>query len=396
MRGIGVSHALADMSGFAFDRIFMVTEPDGTFITARQFPQMVRFTPSPLHDGLHLTAPDGSSAVIRFADFAPVDAPTEVWGRCKASVQMEQFRPNLVVTGADAWDEDTWKVIRIGSVIFDVVKPCSRCIFTTVSPEKGQKHPSGEPLKTLQSFRTAQDNGDVDFGQNLIPRSSGAIRVGDEVEILARGPARVYGSGQEEEMVDVVTNVASAVNIHWQGNVIRGNNQQVLLEQLEQAGIRVPYSCRAGICGCCRIKLVDGELHTENVRTAGSLNRLFEAEGIHAQLWLQPVIHHFNGIAKLHRPPGNGYAGLRQQAERSIFAWLNHQQAHLFCAQDRGIFLQRRNKAPHRQRKSPKGKTRPGLTFGGQNENETTCHWLNRASFGHARRKNTSASYRQV
>lgn len=256
MRGIGVTHALADMSGFAFDRIFMVTEPDGTFITARQFPQMVRFTPSPLHDGLHLTAPDGSSVVIRFADFAPVDAPTEVWGnhftariapdninqwlsgffsrdvqlrwvgpaltrrvkrhdavplsfadgfpflltseaslrdlqnRCKASVQMEQFRPNLVVTGADARDEDTWKVIRIGSVIFDVVKPCSRCIFTTVSPEKGQKHPSGEPLKTLQSFRTAQDNGDVDFGQNLIPRSSGVIRVGDEVEILTRGPAR--------------------------------------------------------------------------------------------------------------------------------------------------------------------------------------------------------------
>ena len=59
--------------------------------------------------------------------------------RCPASVQMEQFRPNLVVTGAQAWEEDTWKVIRIGSVIFDVVKPCSRCIFTTVSPEKGQK-----------------------------------------------------------------------------------------------------------------------------------------------------------------------------------------------------------------------------------------------------------------
>ncbi|MDO2321593.1 MOSC domain-containing protein, partial [Escherichia coli] len=53
--------------------------------------------------------------------------------RCKASVQMEQFRPNLVVTGAEAWDEDAWKVIRIGSVIFDVVKPCSRCILTTIS-----------------------------------------------------------------------------------------------------------------------------------------------------------------------------------------------------------------------------------------------------------------------
>ena len=60
MRGIGLTHALADVSGLAFDRIFMITEPDGTFITARQFPQMVRFTPSPVHDGLHLTAPDGS------------------------------------------------------------------------------------------------------------------------------------------------------------------------------------------------------------------------------------------------------------------------------------------------------------------------------------------------
>ena len=42
MRGIGLTHALADVSGLAFDRIFMITEPDGTFITARQFPQMVR------------------------------------------------------------------------------------------------------------------------------------------------------------------------------------------------------------------------------------------------------------------------------------------------------------------------------------------------------------------
>ncbi len=59
---------------------------------------------------------------------------------------MEQFRPNLVVSGASAREEDSWKVIRIGDVVFDVVKPCSRCIFTTVSPERA-KHPAGEPLK---------------------------------------------------------------------------------------------------------------------------------------------------------------------------------------------------------------------------------------------------------
>lgn len=326
MRGIGVTHALADISGMAFDRIFMVTEPDGTFITARQYPQMVRFTPVPMHDGLHLTAPDGSSAVVRFADFTAEAAPTEVWGnhftaliapteinqwlsgffkrdvqlrwvgpeptrrvkrydavplsfadgfpylltseaslrdlqhRCSASVQMEQFRPNLVVTGTQAWEEDSWKVVRIGEVVFDVVKPCSRCIFTTVSPERGQKHPAGEPLTTLQTFRTAQDNGDVDFGQNLIARNSGVVRVGDEVEILSTGPGKVYGAGETEEVLDVEITQDAVVDIDWQGEVFKGNNQQVLLEQLEQQGIRVPYSCRAGICGSCRITLVEGEV----------------------------------------------------------------------------------------------------------------------------------------
>ncbi|MDU6922891.1 YcbX family protein [Franconibacter helveticus] len=326
MRGIQLSHALADVSGLAFDRIFMVTETDGTFITARQHPQMVLFTPAMLHDGLWLTAPDGSSATIRFADFAPTPSPTEVWGnhftaliapadvnrwlsgffgrdvqlrwvgpeltrrvkrhqevplsfadgypflltsesslrdlqkRCKASVAMNQFRPNLVVSGAEAWDEDSWKVVRIGNVVFDVAKPCSRCIFTTVSPERGRKHPTGEPLATLQTFRTAQDNGDVDFGQNLIARNSGIVRAGDEIEILERKPPKLYGAGDVTESIATESVAQGVVDIDWQGQTFRGNNQQILLEQLEQQGIRVPYSCRAGICGSCRITLVEGEV----------------------------------------------------------------------------------------------------------------------------------------
>lgn len=201
---------------------------------------------------------------LSFADGYPYLLANEaslrdVQQRCPASVKMEQFRPNLVVSGAGAWEEDTWKVIRIGDVIFDVAKPCSRCIFTTVSPEKGQKHPSGEPLATLQTFRTAVDNGDVDFGQNLIARNSGVIRVGDEVEILATGPARAYGAAESDDTV-AEQQPDATVLIDWQGQTFRGNNQQVLLEQLENQGIRVPYSCRAGICGCCRIRLVDGEV----------------------------------------------------------------------------------------------------------------------------------------
>ncbi|BDH46462.1 hypothetical protein TUM12370_25060 [Salmonella enterica subsp. enterica serovar Choleraesuis] len=325
MRALRQSHAMVQPEGLAFDRQFMVTEPDGTFITARQTPELVLFTPALTPDGLFLQGPDGSSVTIRFADFAQSQEPTEVWGnhftariapeainqwlsqffqrpvqlrwtgpastrrvearpdvplsfadgypflltnesslrdlqqRCPASVSMEHFRPNLVVTGTEAWAEDSWKVIRIGQVVFDVVKPCSRCIFTTISPARGKKHPSGEPLRTLQQFRSAS-NGDVDFGQNLIARNSGIIQVGDEVEILKTGPAKSYAAGNSSEPLVQADSVLQGVAIDWQGNTFTGDNQQVLLEQLEQQGIRVPYSCRAGICGCCRVRLLEGEV----------------------------------------------------------------------------------------------------------------------------------------
>ncbi len=124
----------------------------------------------------------------------------------------------------------------------------------------GRSIPPGEPLETLKRFRTALDNGDVDFGQNLIARNSGVIRVGDEVEILARGPAKAYGAGESDDTPAPEAQQQATVAIEWQGQQFSGNNQQVLLEQLEQQGFRVPYSCRAGICGSCRIRLEEGEV----------------------------------------------------------------------------------------------------------------------------------------
>ncbi len=179
--------------------------------------------------------------------------------RCPASVKMEQSAQSGGFRRVSL-GRNRWKVIRIGDVVFDVVKPCSRCIFTTVSPGKGQKHPAGEPLKTLQSFRTAQDNGDVDFGQNLIARNSGVIRVGDEVEILATAPAKIYGAAAADDTANITQQPDANVDIDWQGQAFRGNNQQVLLEQLENQGIRILNSCRAGICGSCCVQLLEGEV----------------------------------------------------------------------------------------------------------------------------------------
>ncbi|WP_413734450.1 YcbX family protein [Sodalis sp. RH21] len=325
MRGLQVSHALVDAAGLAFDRVFMITETDGTFITARQYPQMVLFTPVMIQNGLHLGAPDGQSATVRFADFAADGHPTEVWGnhftaytapeainnwlsgyfdrpvqlrwtgerttrrvkslpeiplsfadgypflligeasfldvqkRCPAGIKLAQFRPNLVVSGTAAFEEDRWRLIRIGAVEFELVKPCSRCVLTTVSVEQGRKHPATEPLRTLQGYRTAE-NGDVDFGQNLIARTGGIIRVGDKVEVLALREPRRYGRGEVTETLPVPQAGEQRVTIDYQGQAFSGNNQQILLEQLEQQGIRIPYSCRAGICGTCKVKLLAGEV----------------------------------------------------------------------------------------------------------------------------------------
>jgi len=98
-------------------------------------------------------------------------------------VPMLRFRPNLVVAGTAPHAEDGWQRIRIGAIEFEVVKACVRCVFTTVDFECGERDPSGEPLRTLITYRRTPDG--VTFGQNLIPRGSGVLRVGDAVEVLA-------------------------------------------------------------------------------------------------------------------------------------------------------------------------------------------------------------------
>jgi len=98
-------------------------------------------------------------------------------------VPMLRFRPNFVAAHTTPHVEDGWKRIRVGAVEFDVVKPCSRCVFTTVDFTQGTFDPSGEPLRTLTTYRRTERG--VTFGQNVIPRGTGTVRVGDEIEVLA-------------------------------------------------------------------------------------------------------------------------------------------------------------------------------------------------------------------
>lgn len=96
-------------------------------------------------------------------------------------LEMLRFRPNLVVEGAAPYAEDGWRRLRIGSVEFEVVKPCSRCAIPTLDPHSGARG-DGEPLRTLATYRRDADG--VYFGQNLIQRGSGVLEVGMAVELL--------------------------------------------------------------------------------------------------------------------------------------------------------------------------------------------------------------------
>jgi uncharacterized protein YcbX len=115
----------------------------------------------------------------------------------EAQLEMARFRPNVVIRGSSAWEEDDWARIRIGSAVFRAVKACDRCVFTTIHPESGVK--GREPLVTLARHR--RWDGKIWFGMNLIPDIEGdypRLRVGDDVEVLERRPARSReGAGQK-------------------------------------------------------------------------------------------------------------------------------------------------------------------------------------------------------
>lgn len=132
--------------------------------------------------------------VVSFADAHPfliigestlADLNDRLLARGEEPLPMDRFRPNLVVTGAPAFAEDTWAGFRIGDVTFRGSGPCARCIMTTTDQATGERA-GPEPLRTLATYRRdAADPTDVNFGQNLIHETkSGTLRIGDPLELL--------------------------------------------------------------------------------------------------------------------------------------------------------------------------------------------------------------------
>lgn len=136
-------------------------------------------------------APEDVDKIVSFADGLPILIATqsslnELNRRAEASLSMARFRPNLVVEGL-CWphDEDTWHTFQLGAGTFYGVKPCVRCVLTTIDPATGER--GKEPLKTLATYR--RHGNDILFGENVMPASAAigqTIRVGDALTVLQR------------------------------------------------------------------------------------------------------------------------------------------------------------------------------------------------------------------
>ncbi len=120
---------------------------------------------------------------VSFADAYPYllvgeSSVKDLNDKIEEEITWQRFRPNIVFKGSEAYEEFLWRDIEIGAAALKGIKPCTRCIVTTMNPKTGEQ--GKEPLKTLFKQRI---NEKMVFGQNAVLTKKGKINIGDEVMI---------------------------------------------------------------------------------------------------------------------------------------------------------------------------------------------------------------------
>lgn len=96
--------------------------------------------------------------VVAFPDLFPllitsVESLRDLNGRLDNDVSMDRFRPNIVVAGAQAFDEDRWAVVRAGDAVLRCLENDPRCQVPSIDQTTGQRDPNFEPTTTLRAYR---------------------------------------------------------------------------------------------------------------------------------------------------------------------------------------------------------------------------------------------------
>jgi uncharacterized protein YcbX len=152
--------------------------------------RLVRFH----HDAVRPTSvkwTGGIPSQTRFADGYPLlligqasldDLNGRLRAAGRAALPMDRFRPNLVIDGLEAFEEDYLASLSTGTAEIRPVKPCARCPIPAIDQATGE--PGPDPMDILQTYRAnPRLDGGVCLGMNCIV-SAGAgsrLRVGDEL-----------------------------------------------------------------------------------------------------------------------------------------------------------------------------------------------------------------------
>jgi len=135
---------------------------------------------------------DGAIAPTLFADGYPMliiseaslaDVNEKLTAQGRDALPMNRFRPNIVVNGIGAFEEDYLESLQIGSATLKPVKPCPRCAIPSIDQATGESGPN--PLDILQTYRANDKlDGGIAFGMNTIVLEGEGeiIRVGQDVE----------------------------------------------------------------------------------------------------------------------------------------------------------------------------------------------------------------------
>jgi uncharacterized protein YcbX len=131
-------------------------------------------------------------AQLSFADGYPIlvcnrSSLADLNLRMPEPIPMERFRPNIVLTGLPAFEEDRIEALQIGPITLRLVKPCTRCIITSTDQRTGER--TTNPLPVLRKFRFDRELLGVTFGENaVISAGAGSILTcGTECVTVAGG-----------------------------------------------------------------------------------------------------------------------------------------------------------------------------------------------------------------
>jgi uncharacterized protein YcbX len=135
----------------------------------------------------------GAPSETRFADGYPIlvigqasldDLNGKLQAAGRAPLPMNRFRPNLVVDGLEAFEEDFVESFAADGLLLRPVKPCARCPIPSIDQATGIAGP--DPLDILQAYRAnPRMEGAVCMGMNCIVSAGagGSLRVGQALGV---------------------------------------------------------------------------------------------------------------------------------------------------------------------------------------------------------------------